>query len=73
MSAITYKGGCLLTFLSNTLHMKRSKGLHYGELGGQISCDQWFFMLAFIQFWVILAVWASKAFSTPAKGFVLCR
>jgi hypothetical protein len=45
--------------------MTGSKGLEYGELGGQISCDQWFFMLAFSQSWVILAVWARKAFSTP--------
>jgi hypothetical protein len=52
--------------------MERSKGLQYGELGGQISCDQWFSMLAFSQFWVILAVWARKAFSTPAKSLVLC-
>jgi hypothetical protein len=38
-----------------------------GELGDQISFDQWFFMLAFSQSWVIFAVWSRKAFSTPAK------
>jgi hypothetical protein len=54
-------------------HGERSKGLQSGELGGQISCDQWFSMLAFSQFWVILAEWARKAFSTPAKSFELCR
>jgi hypothetical protein len=48
--------------------MERSKGLQSGELGGQISSDQWFSM-----FWVILAVCARKAFSTPAKSLVLCR
>jgi hypothetical protein len=32
-------------------HMTGSKGLQSGELGGQISCDQWFFMLAFSQGW----------------------
>ncbi len=53
--------------------MERSKGLQSGELGGQISSDQWFSMLAFSQFWVILAVWARKAFSIPAKSLVLCR
>jgi len=53
--------------------MKRFKGLQSGELGGQISCDQWFSMLASSQFWVILAVWAHKAFSTPAKRSMLCR
>jgi hypothetical protein len=52
--------------------MERSKGLQSGELGGKISYDQWFSMLAFSHFWVILAVWAHKAFSTPAKSFVLC-
>ncbi len=30
-------------------------------------------MLAFSQFWVILAVWARKSFSTPAKRLMLCR
>jgi hypothetical protein len=29
--------------------MEESKGLHFGELGGLISFDQWFFMLAFSQ------------------------
>jgi hypothetical protein len=53
--------------------MKRSIGLQYGELGGQISCDQWFYMLASSQFCVILAVWARKAFSTPAKRLMLCQ
>jgi hypothetical protein len=38
-----------LTSLSNSLHMKKSKGLQYCELGGKISFDQWFFMLAFSQ------------------------
>jgi hypothetical protein len=52
--------------------MERSKGLKSGELGGQISYDQWFSMLAFSQFWVILAVWARKVFSTPAKSLVRC-
>jgi hypothetical protein len=33
-----------------------NKGLQSGELEGQISCDQWFSMLAFSQSWVILAV-----------------
>jgi hypothetical protein len=32
---------------------------------------QWFSMLAFSQSWVILAVWARKAFRTPAKSLVL--
>jgi hypothetical protein len=62
----------LLTSLSNTLHMESSKGLQSGKLGGQISCNQWFSMLAFSQFWVILAVWARKAFSTLAKRLMLC-
>jgi hypothetical protein len=53
--------------------MESSKGLQSGKLGGQISCDQWFSMLAFSQFWVILAVSARKAFSTPAKRLMLCR
>jgi hypothetical protein len=51
--------------------MERSKGLQSGELEGQISCDQWFSMLAFSQSWVILTVWARKAFRTPAKSLVL--
>jgi hypothetical protein len=59
--------------LSKTLHMKGSKGLQSGELEGQISCEQWFSMPAFSQSWLILAVWARKAFSTPAKSLVLCR
>jgi hypothetical protein len=53
--------------------MERSKRLQSGELGGKISCDQWFSMSAFSQFWVNLAVWARKAFDTPAKSLVLCR
>jgi hypothetical protein len=53
--------------------MERPKGLQYGELRGQISNDQWFSMLAFSQFWVILAAWARKAFRKPAKKLVLCR
>jgi hypothetical protein len=52
--------------------MEGSKGLQSGELEGQISCDQWFSMCAFSQSWVILAVWARKAFRTPAKSLVLC-
>jgi hypothetical protein len=56
-----------MTSLSNTLHMERSKGLQSGELGGQISCDQWFSMLAFSQFWVTLAVWARKALAHLQK------
>jgi hypothetical protein len=64
--------GCLLTSLSNTLHVEGSKGLQSGELGGQISCDQRFSMLAFSQSWVILAVWARKAFSIPGKSLVVC-
>jgi hypothetical protein len=48
-----------------------SKGLQSGELKGQISCNQWFSMLAFSQSWVILAVWARKAFRTPAKSLLL--
>jgi len=43
--------------------MEKSKGLQSGQLGGQISFDLWFFMLAFSQSWVIFAVWARKAFS----------
>ncbi len=61
-----------MTFHSNSLHMERSMGLQSSELGGQISCDQWFSMSTFSQFWVILAVWARKAFCTPAKSLVLC-
>ncbi len=64
--------GCLLTSLSNSLHMEESKVLQSCELGSQISCDPWFSMLAFSQSWVILAVWARKAFRTPAKSLVLC-
>jgi hypothetical protein len=52
--------------------MEGSKGLQSGELEGQISCDQWFSMCAFRQSWGILAVWARKAFRTPAKSLVLC-
>jgi hypothetical protein len=52
--------------------MEGSKGLQFGELEGQISCDQWFSMLTFSQSWAILAVWARKAFITPAKSLVLC-
>jgi hypothetical protein len=52
--------------------MEGSKGLQSGELKGQISCYQWFSMLAFSQSWVTLAVWARKAFSTLAKSLVLC-
>jgi len=58
---------------SNSLNVEGSKGLQSGELGGQIFCDQWFSLLAFSQSWVILAVWARKAFSTPAKKLVLCQ
>jgi hypothetical protein len=61
-----------LTSLSKTLHIEGSKRLQPGELGGQISCDQWFSMLAFSQSWVILAVCPRKAFRTPAKNLVLC-
>ncbi len=50
--------GCLLTSLSNSLHMKYSKGLQSSELGGQIFLGQWSFRLAFRQAWVILVVWA---------------
>jgi hypothetical protein len=64
---------CLLTSLSNTLHIEGSKGLQFGALGGQLSLDQWFSMLVFSQSWVFLAVWAHKAFSTPAKILVLCQ
>ncbi len=53
--------------------MESSKSLQFGKLGGQISCNQWFSMSAFSQFWVILAVWARKAFSTPEKRLMLCR
>jgi hypothetical protein len=53
--------------------MERPKRLQSGELVGQIFYDQWFSMLSFSQFWVILAVWARKAFRTPAKSLVLCR
>jgi hypothetical protein len=52
--------------------MERSKGLQSGKLEGQISCDLWFSMLAFSHSWVILAVWARKAFRIPAKSLVLC-
>jgi hypothetical protein len=52
--------------------MEGYKGLQSGELEGQISCDQWFSMMAFSQSLEILAVWASKAFCTPAKSLVLC-
>jgi hypothetical protein len=38
---------CLLTSLSNSLHMKYSKGFQSSELGGQISLGQWSFRLAF--------------------------
>jgi hypothetical protein len=50
--------------------MEKSKGLQSGQLGGQISFDLCFFMLAFSQSWVIFAVWARKAFSTTAKSLV---
>jgi hypothetical protein len=53
--------------------MERPKELQSGELGGQISYDQWFSTLAFSQFWVNLAVWARKVLRTPAKKLVLCR
>jgi hypothetical protein len=52
--------------------MKESKGLQSGELGGQISFYQWFFRLSVSLAWVILAMWARKAFTTPAKNLVLC-
>jgi hypothetical protein len=48
---------CLLTSLSNSLHMKYSKGFQSSELGGQISLEQWSFRLTFRQAWVILVVW----------------
>jgi hypothetical protein len=53
--------------------MEESKGLQFGELGGQISFDQWFFQVGLQPAWRILAVWARKAFSIPAKNLVLCR
>ena len=61
-----------MTSLSNTLQVEGAKGLQSCELEGQISCDQWFSMLAFSQSWVILAVCARKAFRTPAKNLVIC-
>jgi len=41
--------GHLMTSHSTSLHMKKSKGLPFCELGGKISFDQWFFRLAFSQ------------------------
>jgi hypothetical protein len=38
-----------IDLFSTSLHMKKSKGLLYCELGGKISFDQWFFRLAFSQ------------------------
>jgi hypothetical protein len=62
-----------LTSLSNSHHKEKSKGLQSGELGGQISFDQWFFQVGLQPGWMILAVWARKAFSKPSKNLVLCR
>jgi hypothetical protein len=53
--------------------MEESIGLKSGELEGQISFNQWFLRLTFSQPGVVLAVWARKAFSTPANSLVLCR
>jgi len=47
--------------------MKRSKGLQSGELGGQISWDQWFFSVGLQPVWEILAVSAREAFSIAAE------
>ncbi len=47
----------ILASLSNSLHMKYSKGFQSSELGGQISLGQWSFRLTFRQAWVILIVW----------------
>ncbi len=41
--------GCLLTSFPTSLHMNFSKGLQLGELGGQISFDQWIFRFSFSQ------------------------
>jgi hypothetical protein len=62
-----------LTSLSNSHHIEESKGLLSVELGGQISFYQWFFQVGIQPGWMILAVWARKAFSTPSKNLVLCR
>jgi hypothetical protein len=53
--------------------MEESKGLQSGELGGQISFDQWFssgWPSASLEDFSCVA---RKAFSTPAKNLVLCR
>ncbi len=50
-----YEFVSLLTSLSNSLHMKYSKGFQSSELGGQISLGQWSFRLAYRQpgwFWL---------------------
>jgi hypothetical protein len=49
-----------LTSLSNLHHIEESKGLQSGELGGQISFDQWFFQFGLRPGWMILAVWAQS-------------
>ncbi len=41
--------GCLLTSFPTSLHMNFSKELQLGELGGQISFEQWIFRFAFSQ------------------------
>ncbi len=60
----------LLTSSSATLlHMKKSKGLQSGELGGQISLGQWSFTtfrLACNQSWVILALCAGAPSEKPS-------
>jgi hypothetical protein len=64
----------LFIYLSLKLHhIEESKGLQSGELEGQISFDLWFFQVSLQPGWMILSVWARKAFSTPSKNLVLCR
>jgi hypothetical protein len=46
---------------------EKSKGLHYCELGGKISFDQWFFSVGLQPVWEILAVSAREAFSIAAE------
>jgi hypothetical protein len=53
--------------------IEESKGLQSGELGGQISFDQWFFSGWPSARLDDLSCVARKAFSTPSKNLVFCR
>ena len=55
--------GCLQTPLSNSHYIEESKGLKSGELGGQISFEQWFFQVGLQPGWRFQLCGRAKLFA----------